>query len=872
MDIGNLVMRISADASNFTKTMDSVSSQMKNVGDKIASAGKTMSLAVTAPLMGIATAATKAGMDFEASMSEVRAISGATGDDFKKLEDIAKQMGSTTKFSASQSADGLKFMALAGWDASQMVSALPGVLALASAGNMELASASDIVTDTMSAFQMSAEEAGRAADIFAAASSKSNTDVIQLGEAMKYAAPVANSFGATLEHTAAIAGRMADAGIKGSMAGTALRAGFLRLAAPTEDATALLGQLGVATTNADGSMRDIIPILKDLEKGTSSMSEEQKIATMQTLFGTNAMAGWMAVLDGGVDALEHLSQEMENASGTAERMAEIMMDNAKGGITQLKSAMEGLGIQIYGVLEPSIKNLIERTQSLISFLSTLDERTLKMIITIAGFAAAIGPVLIITGKLVTAFGALAPVIGAIASPIGLVVIAVAGLVAGLVHLFRTNEEFRDKVISAWQMIQEKAAEIFESIKVIVKASIDAILAFWQEHGDTIMIVVSAIWDFITNTIETALNVIRGVFDFFKAVFTGNWEEAWGAVKSIVSSVWDGIVKYIEIILGTIIKVLLDVVPKLLDAGARMIEAIWDGIKSLYDSVINWFKDTFSGGILAGLASIVGSLAQAGANLVNGVLDGMKKVGSSVATWAKNFFGGIANDADAELDRIKASAQFAEDALERAKNASAQAKAFYDTDDIFDPISGTGQRKAQSATSSIRGNAIDGQLAFGGSVLGGGSYLVGERGPEIFTPKEDGEISVIEKAKNIVQIPQQSTIDLTKNTISDIYNQITKTLKNINNSVSNSASSILSKATDSSVSNIHRQSQGDSETNIFSSVLGGIRDGKETAINIMRGAEPAMSSPNVTINVSGVGDPNTVAERIVKILKSKGVNY
>ena len=604
-EIAKLYVSIGANMQDFKKGMESVSTKMQGFGKKMSAAGGTLTKSVTAPLVGLGTAAVMTVAKFDDSMSKVQAISGATGDELDSLRDLAKDLGSTTAFSASQAADAMQYLALAGWETNQILDATPQMLALASAGAMELSQAADIVSDTMSAFGMEAEDAGRAADIFAAASSKSNTDVQMLGEAMKYAAPVANSFGASLEDTSAIAGRMADSGIKASQAGTALRAGFLRLASPTEDAAGALHELGVETTTSDGSMRDIIDIMYDMESGMEGMSEEAKISAMQSIFGTNAMAGWMAVMDGGIDSLKGLSDELYDSSGAAQDMADTMQDNVGGAFRALKSQAEGIMIQLGEQLVPIIREQVvpllqqfgDRISSLIDWFTTLNPEQQKMIGIAAGIAAALGPVLIVIGKVIAVIGTLLPVIAAIASPVGIVVLAIAGLVAAFVYLWRTNEEFREGVTAIWGLIKASAEQIWgalkesvsvimESLQLTITAIAGSIRTFWETWGETILLVATTIWNQIALVIETAIGLIAGVINTVLAVIRGDWEGAWEALKGIGETIWgliEGSVRNIVELVGGLFGGLADTIKTL---WTKATTTIGDGI----ESIITFFKE------------------------------------------------------------------------------------------------------------------------------------------------------------------------------------------------------------------------------------------------------------------------------------------
>ena len=333
-----------------------------------------------APLIG----AVETAANFEAAMSKVQAITRSNSSEMQALTENARMLGETTQFSATQAADAMSYLGMAGWNANQIIAGMPGLLALAAAGGTDLARTADIVSDDLTAFGLSADQAGHMADVFAVTVTRTNTNVEMLGETMKYAAPVAKAFGASMEETAALAGLMANSGIKASQAGTALRSGFLRLAGPPKQATkamqelgmsmsditaqqqetkAALESLGISMSDTNGP-RKMSAILTELRDKTADLGQEEKLATLKMIFGTEAATGWLAVLDAGPETFNDLVDQMENCDGEAQKMAETMMNNAKGALIQLKSAMEGLGISVGNVFLPALTTAMKGMSSM----------------------------------------------------------------------------------------------------------------------------------------------------------------------------------------------------------------------------------------------------------------------------------------------------------------------------------------------------------------------------------------------------------------------------------------------------------------------------------------------------------------------------
>ena len=531
-DIGNFQSGMQQAASAVSELQSSTGNAMQKIGSTMQGVGKGLTAAVTAPILGIGAATVNLGIGFDDSMRRVQAISGATGDELQGLEDIAREMGATTRYSASEAANGLEYMALAGWDTEQMISALPGVLNLAAAGGMDLARASDIVTDSMSMFGMEATEATRAADVFAAAQSKSNTNTEQLGEALTRAGPAAAAAGETLESTSAILGILANNGIKGSKAGTTLNAMFRDLSASAEDGAVAIGDTAVAVYDANGQMRPMVDIISDIETATAGMSDEQRDAALSSIFQQQSLQGLLPLLSSGADSIYELEEALKNSNGTAAEMAEIMEGGLGGAFRNLKSALEEAALSIFKVLEPAIRSLGEYIQKAVDWFNSLDDATKENIVKWALIAAAIGPVLIIFGTLISAVGkiigafsllkgsftliksaatlvsgafkALGAVFAFLMSPIGLLIAGIAAVVGILIYLWNTSEAFRDGVIAVWESIKNAAIIAFEAIGEVLRKA-----------GE---------W----------------LGEFFTRIAEADWSGAWGMVKSAASTAWEGV--------------------------------------------------------------------------------------------------------------------------------------------------------------------------------------------------------------------------------------------------------------------------------------------------------------------------------------------
>ncbi|EDP68573.1 hypothetical protein CAT7_04884 [Carnobacterium sp. AT7] len=392
--------RLAETAENYQK----FGNTMTNVGGQMQSIGGKLTTGITLPLAGLTAAALTVGIAFEKQMSRVGAIAGATADELKQLTDQAKELGASTAFSASEVAAGMENMASAGFATTEILAAMPGVLDLAAVSGGDVALASEAAATAVRAFNLEASDTGHVADVFARAAADTNAEVADMAEAMKYAAPMANTLGMSIEDTAAAIGIMSDAGIKGSQAGTTLRGAFTRLAKPTKAASDSMAELGIKMFDAQGNILPMSGIITELQDGLVGMTSEQKASTLATIFGQEAMSGMMTLVEAGPDKVNELSTSLENSAGAADEMAKVMQDNAAGAIDEMMGALETAGIEITQLLAPVIRDLAEDITELVGSFSELDDETQRNIIKWAALAMAGGPVLSMLGNITSGFG------------------------------------------------------------------------------------------------------------------------------------------------------------------------------------------------------------------------------------------------------------------------------------------------------------------------------------------------------------------------------------------------------------------------------------------------------------------------------------
>lgn len=398
--------------------MEEYGQKMQTLGRATSSFGRAYTMRVTTPILGAGIAALKVGMDFEEGMSKVQAISGATGEELGKMRDQAKELGESTRFSAREAADGMEFLARAGWDTTEIMAGMPGLLDLAASSAMDLGRAADITSNIMSAFNLEAEKAGYIADVLSHAAANANTDVEQMGEAMKYVAPTANTLGLGIEETAAAIMAVSDAGIQGSQAGRAFGTSLLRLSDPTSKMQKEMDKLKLSFFDAEGQMKELPDIIGQLETAMSDYDKEQRAATLSTLFGTEAQRHWSLILDQGSKKLSDNTKELKGAEGAAAEMAKTMQDNAKGAMIEFRSALEGAGIAAAEHVIPAITDITKRATELIRKFGELDKEQQRQILKWLGITAAIGPAAMILGTLMTSFGGVLRLGGNVARMLG----------------------------------------------------------------------------------------------------------------------------------------------------------------------------------------------------------------------------------------------------------------------------------------------------------------------------------------------------------------------------------------------------------------------------------------------------------------------
>jgi TP901 family phage tail tape measure protein len=639
-----------------------IGNNFNSIGKSLTSAGSTLTKNVTVPLVAVGTAGLKVATDFDKGMSEVKAISGATGKDFDALKNKAIELGGSTSFSANEVAVAMTEMAKAGWDSQQILDGMSGVLDAAAASGEDLGTVSTIVADAMTGFGMEAKESTRVADLLTQAANSGTIGISDLGESFKYVAPLANAMGISIEDAVTALSAMSKSEVKGSQAGTALSGVLSRLNGDNKEVRDTMKELGIEITNADGSFKSLDDIVAILRNSFAGMTEEQKAYYATILAGQEGQKGLLALLNLSEEEYNAIAESMDNAGGVAEKTATVMQDNLQSKVEQLGGSLESLAIKLADYVIPYLQKFVEWLTSLVDKFTALNPETQKTILKFAGIAAAVGPVLMVLGKLtssvgsiITTFGkipgaiakaksaftAVSVAIGGISVPVAAVVTAIGTLVAAFVHLWKTNEEFRNNIIAIWDEIKGKFEEFFGAIQERLPGLqeaftniVNAIKPIWEGFCEILAPAFEGAFETISTILGTALDVIIGLLDIFTGVFTGDWDKAWQGVKEIFGSIWDGIVSIFTTAINTIHNI-ADVIcgwfGTTWDETWTNIKQFfidtWNGITTFFSNVINAIKTAVSNFI----TTIINFFAQLPTNIANFITNAY----NSVVTWASN---------------------------------------------------------------------------------------------------------------------------------------------------------------------------------------------------------------------------------------------
>ena len=665
------------DAQDAVKTFEKNSNSMTTaVGKVMQGTGAAMTKYITTPLIGVGVAAAKVGGDFEAQMSRVKAISGATGDTFEQMKQQAIDLGAKTAFSAKESAAGMENLASAGFSAQEIMKAMPGLLDLAAVSGGDVALASENTATALRGFGLEASEAGHVADVFARAAADTNAEVGDMGEALKYVAPVANSMGISLEETAAAIGIMSDAGIKGSQAGTTLRGALSRLARPTKAMQDTMDNLGVSFYDADGKMKPLKTQVELLKKAFKGLTPEQQQNALVTLYGQESLSGMMALIDKGPDKLGKLTESLKNSDGAADKMARTMQDNMNSSLEQMMGAFESAAIVIQKILAPAVRKVADSISGLVDKFVSAPEPVQKMIVTIGLIVAAIGPLLVIFGQAVVTLqrvkvGFLAlrsglALIGSSFTAISLPVLGIIAAIAAVITIGILVYKNWDKISrfgkEVWANVKKFASDAAEGIKEKwgditqwfsdtwnnlksgakglwdgtiqgAKDAVDSVKNAWNGikewfanlwKGTTSRL--ASAWDSVTTTLAPFVETIKTIFQPMLEFFSG----LWGQVQTIFASAWE-IIK--TAVMGPIL-LLIDLITGNFNQLKEDASMLWTTLTTNIQNIITTFVD-----IVVGYYT---SLKDTVINIWNVLASTIKDVWNSFTTWIKETTNNIVN--------------------------------------------------------------------------------------------------------------------------------------------------------------------------------------------------------------------------------------
>ncbi|MFG7941184.1 phage tail tape measure protein [Streptomyces cacaoi] len=661
--VGELFASLRLDDSQFRGRLSAAQGQMASAGQAATRTGTTLTTGVSLPLAGVAAAAIKTGGDFQASMNRVKAVSGATGSQFSEMEALAKEMGSTTQYSASEAADAMGYMAMAGMKSKDITQALPGVLNLAAAGNLGLADAADIATNVLSGYGLKTKDLAHLNDVLAQTFTSTNTDMQMLGESFKYVGPVAASAGLSIEETAASIGMMGNAGIQGSEAGTALRGAIASLLKPTGDTEKTLKKLGVQVTDSNGKLKPMVDIVRQLEKSGASTAD------MMSIFGVEAGPAMQALVSQGSGALKSLTGDLKHSGGTAEKIAKTQMEGFNGSLKGLQSAVEGLLIAIAesGLLEWATA-FTDKLTSLVSHLTQTDSSMMRVATVVGLVVAAAGPLLIIIGKTISVFGsslasiarfgrgtasaagAIARMSTAAAGYAARMVLVVAQTVAAGVRMAASAAATAARVVAGWVLMGAQALAqgarmaaawlmAMGPIPLIIAAVVGLVVLIVAKW-DAIKSATAAAWNWVWGKVKAVAGFLVGVFKNF--TLPGLVSKHWDTIKSATSKAWNWVVAYVKAVPGRLVSGLSSLGSRI----GSVASSAWRRFKSTTVSgamaAVAWVRGLPSR-IVSGIGNTASLLVGKGRDVVRGLLAGVRSMGgwlkSKLISFAKGMIPG-----------------------------------------------------------------------------------------------------------------------------------------------------------------------------------------------------------------------------------------
>lgn len=667
----NKLKQLKAEASDWTsisKSLDSLSKKTSKIGQGFTNIGGALTTGITVPILGLTTAAVSVGNSFEKQMSRVQAIAGATKDELKQLTDQAIDLGAETSFSATQVAEGMENLASAGFTTQEIMEAMPGLLDLAASSGADLATSSEIAASAIRGFGLEASSSAHIADVFAEAAARTNAQTEDMGEAMKYIAPIANTMGLKIEEVAAAIGIMSDAGIKGSQAGTSLRGALVRLTKPTDKMLGVMEDLGISFYDNEGKMKSLTEMISMLQEATKGLTDEQKQNALTILFGTESLSGIMSLINRGSKDLADMTKSFEDCDGAAQNMADTMLDNTAGSIEEMTGAIESLAIKVQQMLAPYITKVADKIQELINKFMELPESTQKTILAIAGITALLGPILLIIGQVINSIsiisGALSTftawiantsagltgfskILTTLTGPVGIVIGVITALVGVFTYLYNTNEQFRLKAQETWNnlvaLFQNTVMPVIQNIGNLVMSVVNTVISILQQLWSFVEPFFTEMFtwlmDFWNNTgskiFENVMGFVNGLIDLVSMIWNNvispiinflvqNLQPAFSTVFGIISGIVQGFGNTIGAIIESVTGILKGIIDFITGVFSGNWEKAWNGVKNIFSNIVS------------GLGNIIKAPINFIIDTINGLIRGLNNV--KVPDWVPGIGG------------------------------------------------------------------------------------------------------------------------------------------------------------------------------------------------------------------------------------------
>lgn len=667
LDLGSAVGYLLLDTSSFKKGLTTASQDMQTFFDKSTKAGdkmtalssamgkvgSTLTKTVTLPLVGLGTVSVKTAATFESAMSQVQATMGLTADSTAELNgqtvntmdslgSLAKQMGAETKFSATEAAEAINNMAMAGYDVNEIYGALPEVLNLASAGALDLDYATQLAANGLNVMGYGTDRLSELSNKLAVTASSAYGSVSDFGEGLLVAGGAAKSANLKFTDIFTALGILGDAGISAAEGGTKLRNVILSLYAPTDTGAEKLSALGVSTQDTEGNVRDFQDVLKDLSGALDGLSESDRLNAINTIFNKADIAGANALLSNCTDRWDELSSTIDNAGDAAGQMSETQLNNLNGQLTILKSGLEGLAIAFGEALLPLVKDVTTFIQNVVTWLNNLSDEQVQLISRILEVAAAVGPILLIGSKvvaginsLVTLFTTFGPIVSAFASTVAGIatpILAVIAVVAALKLAWDTNfGGMRDTIALFIDTVTDRVSVIAEFLQTAFTALMTFLTNLWQSNWMNIQLIFGDVWNAIETIFGSVVEVLTNALSLFLNIITGNWSGAWENIKAIFSAVWDAIASLLTLAFDSILNMFVVIIPTLGQAATNTWNSIKDAFSKVWDAIKSWFEEAINDPV-ATVESIAGALFDAGANIFNSLWEGLKSIWEGISSW------------------------------------------------------------------------------------------------------------------------------------------------------------------------------------------------------------------------------------------------